>query len=250
MRIKQFVEESKNEYIAMRVYEGIRAEAVELSDIEDSIAWYWMQRVAPQIQWEHWGEGVQDGCADVAFLAKPMREISAGMDSIRGVTEYSQALAPHGVHSNVVAGAQTRHMVQHAGVRQAGASKASSATPAYANGSKNIGLEVDPVSGLEVHELPGYNLDQQPPVGPQSCRPRSHQQRQVMAADADFVVSAPEFQEEFGSLPEHSEDPLTGGSFPISSGKAGSGPQAHASAVAKWTCCDRTLTRFMAQILQ
>jgi len=88
------------------------------------------------------------------------------------------------------------------------------------------------VSGLEVKELPGHETDARfgnqaySTVNPaaarrsQAYRPSHAPAMETPAGDAELVVSAPEFNEEFGTLPEHTEDPLTGMPLPAHSGHA------------------------------
>jgi len=96
-------------------------------------------------------------------------------------------------------------------------------------------VELDPVSGLEIREMPGLIPEAEPShMSPMLLRPQAEQQQQQLrsssgsggakletpAGDAELVVSAPEFHEEFGTLPEHTEDPLTGVTLPAADAHA------------------------------
>jgi len=207
--------------------EGKMVESFEIPDLEEAIAWYWTEHVATQIAWESWGEDMHapvEGQTDLSTLARPPIGFNNGnlaaLDSALGIPSQTQPVVSSGYKGSedIVVQArqnwlssQTPEVTQTQGVGKSPLPK----QPKNGNRQNSRNPEWDPVSGLEVREPFGDDAEVRPMRSPALRGPQPQHQPhagvfETAAGDAELVVSAPEFNEEFGSLPEHTEDPLTG----------------------------------------
>lgn len=228
-RIQDMLQASRQEYMASRSQEGVTVESLDALDLEFAIAAYWKQHLSLRIDWERWADTLQmprDGYADQAHSLRHkhdrMQALNAGPQpgdhppaaDVDGdvVVQARQSWLAGGGQTVSVTPAMMKPK-HHPEVAPA-PGRPAHAAPGISHDIDVRHAEWDPVSGLELKELPGDHHPVHAPWRDRGVNRQAHQQTfqrhnvRDAAGDVEVVVSAPEFNEEFGSLPEHSEDPL------------------------------------------
>jgi len=202
-----------------------------LLDISEAVAWYWATALQGKINWASWGEGT-------AEATKPGREVSiSGDGSSPGISPLpllpipppppQASQGPEDENDIVVQARKHWSAMPIPGadralpmaLAQPAVVTAPPAAPALAvPRTLAAQSDVDPISGLEVAEIPGGVL---PLPGQMSALPapgyrssqnhpgnQNEQKWQRPSEPAELLVAAPEFREEFGTRAEHFQDPL------------------------------------------
>jgi len=240
--IRQVLEGSRHEYMVAQACEGRTAESMSIANLEEAIANYWARVVSSRIDWETWGEDIRaplDGHTDLGYLTRPVHgEVGSRSQNFRSSKDFQQVASSTESGDDIVVHARQGWLPSQASKTAHGLS------PVCNVPARHPGLDREhaPVSKsreisrhfVEANPTWPHSLQNQFANEPQHWPEPSEGFRgqglavETVNGDAQLVVSAPEFQEEFGTLPEHTEDPLVG--LPLPDG-ANPNPT---SAVPRW----------------
>ena len=199
-RIRSLLEESLQAYekiegAASRIVDSLSS---SLSQVEEAVSFLWATKLQAAIDWSHWGEAVSSDLRPMLPLAPQFSALLNGAGA--HVAEPS---------SDVVLQAR-QQWAESCGQCLHGTQKEKPTVNPIKLGQPLGGLgggrrqvqreepEIDPVSGLEVFEMPTLGP---PPLESDFSLPRAPE-------PAELLGPAPELREEFGTRAEHFQDPV------------------------------------------
>jgi len=237
--------------------------------IEEAVAWHWATQLHGNINWSAWGDGLRQeslapGQHPLAATARPFYGSDAQPLPLLPVLPPMQATRPGSQDDDgdvvlrarkLWAGGAPQMMQPAQPPQPQGPSQPLSSllVPPSAAREKVRQPEIDPISGLEVLEMPGGQLSSEMLMGGNAASPSPAQLRaggnaaspspaqpaglggkalpawQRPLEPAELLVEAPELREEFGTNAEHFQDPL-----PSQAPFAGPTPVSDAKHLPRW----------------
>eukprot|EP00747_Dinoflagellata_sp_TGD_P029180 gnl/TRDRNA2_/TRDRNA2_133755_c0_seq1.p1 gnl/TRDRNA2_/TRDRNA2_133755_c0~~gnl/TRDRNA2_/TRDRNA2_133755_c0_seq1.p1 ORF type:complete len:1203 (+),score=159.47 gnl/TRDRNA2_/TRDRNA2_133755_c0_seq1:40-3609(+) len=182
-RIQEALEQSKREYIKHHAQQGLAQEGIfSTTDLEVSVAWQWKVRSAAQIDWTAWGVDLRTSLesnfqlasakpavtpSPCAFAARTPWAACGDLDALDAALAAAPSADAGADADDVVV--QARHESLFRGARAPLGPVPLGPTPLPPMAPSAPSVERDPISGLDVMELPGAGLGAWLPQVP--CRP-------------------------------------------------------------------------------